>query len=50
MRWLLIGAALLFLGVFLVVPLVAVFTYAFQKGVGAYLAALASPRPGPPSA
>jgi len=43
LRWLLIGAALLFLGVFLVVPLVAVFTYAFQKGVGAYLAALAKP-------
>jgi sulfate transport system permease protein len=42
-RWLLIGTALLFLGVFLVVPLVAVFTYAFQKGVGAYLAALAEP-------
>jgi sulfate transport system permease protein len=42
-RWLLIGVALLFLGVFLVVPLVAVFTYAFQKGVGAYLEALAEP-------
>jgi len=42
-RWLLIGVALLFLGLFLVVPLVAVFTYAFQKGVGAYLAALAEP-------
>ncbi|KFE72055.1 sulfate ABC transporter permease subunit CysW [Hyalangium minutum] len=42
-RWLLIGGALLFLGIFLVVPLVAVFTYAFQKGVGAYLAALAEP-------
>jgi sulfate transport system permease protein len=43
LRWLLIGAALLFLGVFLVVPLVAVFTYAFQKGVGAYFEALAQP-------
>ncbi len=42
-RWLLIGAALLFLGLFLVVPLVAVFTFALQKGVGAYLAALAQP-------
>jgi sulfate transport system permease protein len=43
MRWLLIGAALLFLGLFLVVPLVAVFTYAFEKGAGAYLASLAQP-------
>jgi sulfate/thiosulfate transport system permease protein len=43
MRWLLIGGALAFLGVFLVVPLVAVFTYALQKGVGAYLAALSDP-------
>ncbi|EPX61433.1 Sulfate transport system permease protein CysW [Cystobacter fuscus DSM 2262] len=42
-RWLLIGGALAFLGVFLVVPLVAVFTYALQKGVGAYLAALSDP-------
>ncbi|OJH42397.1 sulfate ABC transporter permease subunit CysW [Cystobacter ferrugineus] len=43
MRWLLIGGALAFLGVFLVVPLLAVFTYALQKGVGAYLAALSDP-------
>jgi sulfate transport system permease protein len=42
-RWLLIGLALLFLGVFLVVPLVAVFSYALQKGVGAYLAAIQEP-------
>jgi sulfate transport system permease protein len=42
-RWLLIGTALLFLGVFLLVPLVAVFTFAFQKGVGAYLAAIDHP-------
>jgi len=42
-RWLLIGGALAFLGVFLVVPLVAVFTYALQKGVGAYLATLSDP-------
>ncbi len=42
-RWLLIGTALLFLGLFLVVPLVAVFTYAFEKGAGAYLASLAEP-------
>jgi sulfate/thiosulfate transport system permease protein len=43
LQWLLIGAALLFLGLFLVVPLVAVFTYAFEKGAGAYLASLAQP-------
>ncbi|WP_224367592.1 sulfate ABC transporter permease subunit CysW [Hyalangium versicolor] len=42
-RWLLIGGALLFLGLFLVVPLVAVFTFALQKGVGEYLSALATP-------
>ncbi len=42
-RWVLIGVALAFLGVFLVVPLVAVFTYALQKGVGAYFAAILEP-------
>jgi sulfate/thiosulfate transport system permease protein len=42
-RWALIGTALLFLGIFLVVPLVAVFHHAFQKGAGAYLAALQEP-------
>jgi sulfate/thiosulfate transport system permease protein len=35
-RWLLIGVALLFLGLFLVVPLAAVFAEAFAKGVGYY--------------
>ena len=35
-RWLLIGVALLFLGLFLVVPLAAVFAEAFAKGVGFY--------------
>ncbi len=35
-RWLLIGVALLFLGLFLVVPLAAVFTEAFAKGLGFY--------------
>ena len=35
-RWLLIGVALLFLGLVLVVPLAAVFTEAFAKGVGYY--------------
>jgi sulfate/thiosulfate transport system permease protein len=36
-RWLLIGIALLFLGLFLVVPLAAVFAEAFAKGIGYYL-------------
>ena len=35
-RWLLIGVAMVFLGLFLVVPLAAVFTEAFAKGVGYY--------------
>jgi sulfate transport system permease protein len=35
-RWLLTGVALLFLGLFLVVPLAAVFTEAFAKGIGFY--------------
>jgi sulfate transport system permease protein len=35
-RWLLISGALLFLGLFLVVPLAAVFVEAFVKGVGYY--------------
>ena len=35
-RWLLIGVALLFLGLFLVVPLAAVFAEAFAKGIGFY--------------
>ncbi|MBZ4420090.1 sulfate ABC transporter permease subunit CysW [Myxococcus sp. RHSTA-1-4] len=42
-RWALIGAALLFLAVFLLVPLVAVFTFAFQKGWAAYVAAISAP-------
>ena len=36
-RWLLIGVALLFLGLFLFVPLAAVFAEAFARGVGFYL-------------
>jgi len=43
MRWLLIGAALLFLGLFLFVPLVAVFFYALQKGAAVYIAAISEP-------
>jgi sulfate transport system permease protein len=39
----LIGAALLFLTLFLFVPLASVFTEAFRKGVGVYLAAISEP-------
>jgi len=39
----LIGIAMVFLGVFLVVPLAAVFTEALRKGVQAYFAALTEP-------
>ena len=43
LRWALTGGALLFLGVFLFVPLAAVFTQALEKGLGVYLAALREP-------
>jgi sulfate transport system permease protein len=43
MRWLLIAAALVFLSLFLVVPLVAVFAQAFDRGAGFYLHTLADP-------
>ena len=42
-RWLLIGVALAFLGLFLFIPLAAVFTEAFRKGLGTYFAALREP-------
>jgi sulfate transport system permease protein len=42
-RWLLIGLALAFLVIFLLVPLVAVFVQALQKGLVAYLNALRQP-------
>ncbi|SFD52010.1 sulfate ABC transporter permease subunit CysW [Paracidovorax konjaci] len=42
-RWLLIGTALAFLLLFLVLPLAAVFTEALSKGFGAYLNALREP-------
>ena len=42
-RLLLIGSALLFLAVFLVMPLLAVFAQAFAKGFGVYFAAIAEP-------
>lgn len=43
LRRALTGAALLFLGVFLFVPLASVFTQALDKGVGVYLSALREP-------
>jgi sulfate transport system permease protein len=42
-RWLLTAAALLFLGIFLLMPLIAVFVQAFEKGFEAYLAAITDP-------
>jgi sulfate transport system permease protein len=42
-RWTLITIAVLFLTIFVVLPLVVVFTEAFSKGIGAYLAALSDP-------
>ena len=42
-RWLLIGIAVAFLGLFLVIPLVSVFAQAFAKGIGFYFATLRDP-------
>jgi sulfate/thiosulfate transport system permease protein len=42
-RWTLTGIALVFLGLFLIMPLASVFTQAFEKGLAVYLAALAEP-------
>jgi sulfate transport system permease protein len=42
-RWLLTAAALVFLGLFLFVPLAAVFSQALEKGAGAYFAAITEP-------
>lgn len=42
-RWLLIGAALLFVGFIVMLPLLTVLTQAFSKGWDAYLAALRDP-------
>ncbi len=38
LRWLICSVALSFMGLFLVLPLVAVFAEAFRQGIGAYLA------------
>lgn len=42
-RWTLIAAALIFLGLFLIVPLAAVFTQALDKGLRTYLTAIVEP-------
>src|SRR6266478_10099153 len=42
-RLLLIAAALLFLGLFLVLPLLAVFVQALAKGISAYFIAISDP-------
>jgi sulfate/thiosulfate transport system permease protein len=42
-RWTLTGVALMFLALFLVIPLVAVFKEALSRGAGVYFAALAEP-------
>lgn len=43
LRWTLTLGALLFLGIFLFVPLAAVFSEALRRGIGPYLASLANP-------
>lgn len=42
-RWLMIGTTFLFLGLFLIIPLAAVFSQALQKGLDVYLAAIIEP-------
>jgi sulfate transport system permease protein len=42
-RWILIGTAVAFLSLFLLLPLIAVFTEAFSRGVGLYFAAITDP-------
>jgi sulfate/thiosulfate transport system permease protein len=42
-KWLLISIALAFLGIFVLVPLISVFTEAFKKGIGLYFLALTEP-------
>ncbi len=42
-RWTLVGTAVGLMGLFLVLPLAAVFAYALEKGVAAYLAAICEP-------
>ncbi|MGZ9272698.1 MAG: sulfate/thiosulfate ABC transporter permease CysW, partial [Candidatus Binatia bacterium] len=42
-RWFLVSIVLLFLGVFLFLPLIVVFTEAFKKGAGLYLESITEP-------
>lgn len=42
-RWLLTGVALLFMGAFIILPLIVVFAEAFRKGAEAYLAGVREP-------
>src|SRR5579862_5742591 len=42
-RWILIGTAVLFLALFIFLPLAIVFSQAFAKGVGVYWASLRTP-------
>lgn len=42
-RWLMIGTTFLFLGLFLFIPLAAVFSQALEKGLDVYLAAIIEP-------
>ena len=41
LRWILIGVSLVFLGLFVVLPILAVFVQAFEKGLSAYVSAIA---------
>lgn len=43
MRWLLTGISLVFMVLFIVLPLIVIFAQAFSKGVGVYFAALSDP-------
>jgi sulfate transport system permease protein len=42
-KWLLIGIALLFLVLILILPLITVFSQAFRKGIDVYIAAITEP-------
>ncbi|NLD38935.1 MAG: sulfate ABC transporter permease subunit CysW [Desulfatiglans sp.] len=42
-RWLLIGVTIVFLGLFLILPVIALFSKAFENGIPAYFAALVDP-------
>lgn len=42
-KWILISVALLYLGIFLILPLACVFTNAFSKGIQVYLQAITEP-------